>query len=116
MNDKNLRVSSTSLRAFAAGPLALLITLALFGLAIAAKSLFEKSKRYASRAYSPSPPPEERDGERRPFARPLLLLEASVQAGSKVDAASNIGLKLLTEGLGAPIGLVPVPDGSGRLL
>jgi hypothetical protein len=25
-------------------------------------------------------------------------------------------LKLMTEGLGAPIGLVPIPDGSGRLL
>src|SRR6185436_9021966 len=29
---------------------------------------------------------------------------------------SNIGLKLMAEGLGAPIGLVPIPDGSGRLL
>jgi glucose/arabinose dehydrogenase len=70
MNDKNLRVSLTSLRAFAAGPLALLIALTAFRSAAAAE----------------------------------------------VDAASNIGLKLLTEGLGAPIGLAPVPDGSGRLL
>src|ERR1043166_9952990 len=35
---------------------------------------------------------------------------------AKADADSSIGLKLMTEGLGAPIGLVPIPDGSGRLL
>ena len=35
---------------------------------------------------------------------------------AEADAGAGIGLKLMTEGLGAPIGLAPVPDGSGRLL
>ena len=35
---------------------------------------------------------------------------------AKADAGSTISLKLMTEGLGAPIGLVPIPGGSGRLL
>ena len=35
---------------------------------------------------------------------------------AKADAGSTISLKLMTEELGAPIGLVPIPDGSGRLL
>ena len=34
---------------------------------------------------------------------------------AKADAGSTISLKLMTEELGAPIGLVPIPDGSGRL-
>ena len=34
---------------------------------------------------------------------------------AKADPGSTIGLKLMTEGLGAPIGLVPIPDGSGQL-
>jgi len=35
---------------------------------------------------------------------------------AKADAGSTISLKLMTEELGAPIGLVQIPDGSGRLL
>src|SRR5436190_10090970 len=35
---------------------------------------------------------------------------------AEADAGPAISLKLMTEGLGAPIGLVPIPDGSGRLL
>jgi glucose/arabinose dehydrogenase len=34
----------------------------------------------------------------------------------ETNAVSNIGLKLLAEGFNAPIGLVSIPDGSGRLL
>ena len=35
---------------------------------------------------------------------------------SETNAGSNIGLKLIAEGLNAPTALVSIPDGSGRLL
>src|SRR5436190_8504633 len=35
---------------------------------------------------------------------------------AETNRSSNIGLKLITEGLNAPAVLVSVPDGSGRLL
>jgi glucose/arabinose dehydrogenase len=37
-------------------------------------------------------------------------------AAAEADAGSNIGLKLMVEGIGAPTALVSLPDGSGRLL
>jgi glucose/arabinose dehydrogenase len=37
-------------------------------------------------------------------------------AAETTSAPSNIGLKLVTEGISAPIGLVSIPDGSGRML
>ena len=46
----------------------------------------------------------------------LGLSSSQPSIGADADAGSNIGLKLMAEGLGAPIGLVPIPDGSGRLL
>ena len=47
----------------------------------------------------------------------LLALAAFRPAtGAEAAAGAAIGLKLITEGLGAPIGLVPILDGSGRLL
>ncbi len=39
-----------------------------------------------------------------------------VSIAGETNAGSNIGLKLMAEGLNAPIGLVSIPDGSGRLL
>src|ERR1043166_8821937 len=47
-----------------------------------------------------------------------LLALVAIRPATTADAATDtsIGLKLMTEGLGAPIGLVPIPDGSGRLL
>src|SRR5689334_20565204 len=44
----------------------------------------------------------------------LLALMPSTAA--ETNSGSNIGLKLITEGLNAPIVLVSIPDGSGRLL
>src|SRR5436305_4885893 len=35
---------------------------------------------------------------------------------AETNVGSNIGLKLITEGFGAPSVLVSIPDGSGRLL
>src|SRR5437763_16674650 len=46
----------------------------------------------------------------------LGLAAINLTFSAKADAASTISLKLMTEGLGAPIGLVPIPDDSGRLL
>ena len=47
----------------------------------------------------------------------LLALSAlRPVAGSETNTASNIGLKLLADGLGAPLALAAIPDGSGRLL
>src|SRR5437868_3919316 len=46
-----------------------------------------------------------------------LALAAWMNAmAAETNSASNIGLKLLAEGLGAPETLVSIPDGSGRLL
>jgi glucose/arabinose dehydrogenase len=48
----------------------------------------------------------------------LLMAFAAARAGAvaETNIASNIGLKLVTEGLGAPMALAAIPDGSGRLL
>jgi glucose/arabinose dehydrogenase len=60
-----------------------------------------------------------------PMRRPLhagilfsLLAFAGVppRAMAESNNVSNIGLKLITEGIGAPMALAPIPDGSGRLL
>jgi glucose/arabinose dehydrogenase len=48
----------------------------------------------------------------------LIMALAAARAGSvaETNIASNIGLKIITEGLGAPMALAAIPDGSGRLL
>ena len=46
----------------------------------------------------------------------LALIPFTPTLGGETNAVSNIGLKLLAEGLNAPIVLVSIPDGSGRLL
>ena len=46
----------------------------------------------------------------------LGLASSQLSIAADADAGSNIGLKLMAEGFGAPIGLAPIPDGSGRLL
>jgi hypothetical protein len=49
----------------------------------------------------------------------VLLLTFAVSSPMTVaetNHASNISLKLITEGIGAPIALAAIPDGSGRLL
>lgn len=46
----------------------------------------------------------------------LLALLALRPAAAETNTASNIGLRLLADGLGAPIALASIPDGSGRLL
>lgn len=38
------------------------------------------------------------------------------RALAESNNVSNIGLKLITEGIGAPMALAPIPDGSGRML
>ena len=38
------------------------------------------------------------------------------RAIAESNNVSSIGLKLITEGIGAPMALAPIPDGSGRLL
>src|SRR3954471_13052085 len=37
-------------------------------------------------------------------------------AAAETSSNSNIGLKLIAEGVGAPVKLVSIPDGSGRML
>lgn len=60
-----------------------------------------------------------------PMSRPILvclllsfLAFAAVlpRAMAESNDVSNIGLKLITEGIGAPMALAPIPDGSGRML
>jgi glucose/arabinose dehydrogenase len=48
----------------------------------------------------------------------LLMAFAALHPApaAETNNVSNIGLKLLADGLGAPIALVSIPDGSGRLL
>jgi glucose/arabinose dehydrogenase len=46
----------------------------------------------------------------------LALNSPRPSMAGETNAASNIGLKLIAEGLNAPIVLVSIPDGSGRLL
>src|SRR6188474_256199 len=46
----------------------------------------------------------------------LALSSIQVSVAGETNAGSNIGLKLIAEGLNAPIVLVSIPDGSGRLL
>ena len=51
------------------------------------------------------------------IAAGLLALTHLIPAtAAETNSSSNIGLKLLVEGLGAPETLVSIPDGSGRLL
>src|SRR6185503_19472779 len=55
---------------------------------------------------------------RRVCIRLLLVTLAAWQPPVIADTSnvSNIGLKLMTEGLGAPMALAAIPDGSSRLL
>ncbi|HXG46332.1 MAG TPA: PQQ-dependent sugar dehydrogenase [Methylomirabilota bacterium] len=46
----------------------------------------------------------------------VLLATTSPAFGTDAEAGSGIGLKLITEGIGAPIALAPFTDGSGRML
>ena len=46
----------------------------------------------------------------------LALSSFQVSIAGETNAGSNISLKLIAEGLNAPIVLVSIPDGSGRLL
>jgi len=46
----------------------------------------------------------------------LVLAALHPASSAEADAGSNIGLKLITEGLSAPMALASIPDGSGRLL
>jgi len=46
----------------------------------------------------------------------IALAGLSPAFGAEASGGSAIGLKLMVEGIGAPITLVPIPDGSGRLL
>jgi glucose/arabinose dehydrogenase len=51
-----------------------------------------------------------------PLAALLALAPFTPATAAETNSTSNIGLMLMAEGFGAPIGLVPIPDGSGRLL
>jgi glucose/arabinose dehydrogenase len=46
----------------------------------------------------------------------MAFAAARAGAGAETNIASNIGLKIITEGFGAPMALAAIPDGSGRLL
>ncbi len=46
----------------------------------------------------------------------FALIHFIPATAAETNSSSNIGLKLLVEGLGAPETLVSIPDGSGRLL
>src|SRR5690349_3243732 len=46
----------------------------------------------------------------------LALIPFTPTLGAETNTVSDIGLKLLAEGFNAPIALVSIPDGSGRLL
>jgi glucose/arabinose dehydrogenase len=46
----------------------------------------------------------------------LMLAITQPALAADADASSNIGLKLITEGIGAPMALAPFVDGSGRML
>ena len=46
----------------------------------------------------------------------LALTAIRLTAGAEADTGSTIGLKLIAEGLSAPMALAAIPDGSGRLL
>ncbi|HAB15800.1 MAG TPA: hypothetical protein DCE44_05050, partial [Verrucomicrobiales bacterium] len=57
----------------------------------------------------------------RPIRVGILLVAFALTASwpravAETNAAPTIGLKLITEGTGAPMALVPTPDGSGRML
>ena len=45
----------------------------------------------------------------------LALTAFHPTSAAEADTGSNIGLKLVAEGFGAPMALVAIPDGSGRL-
>jgi glucose/arabinose dehydrogenase len=63
-------------------------------------------------------PFQRRSGVLRQFQALLAVVCFDVwhANASETNTSSNIGLKLVAEGLKAPIGLVSVPDGSGGLL
>ena len=46
----------------------------------------------------------------------LVLAAFRPATGAEAEAGSNIGLKLIAEGLSAPMALAAIPDGSGRCL
>ncbi len=46
----------------------------------------------------------------------LALATLPPTASAQSTNASNIGLKLITEGIGAPMAVAPISDGSGRML
>jgi glucose/arabinose dehydrogenase len=46
----------------------------------------------------------------------LVLVALRPAGGAEADAGSNLGLKLMAEGLSAPMAMAALPDGSGRLL
>jgi glucose/arabinose dehydrogenase len=46
----------------------------------------------------------------------LALVTLHPTSAAETDTGSNIGLKLIAEGLSAPMALAALPDGSGRLL
>jgi glucose/arabinose dehydrogenase len=46
----------------------------------------------------------------------LTVCQFTPTTAAETNSNSNIGLKLLAEGFGAPETLVPIPDGTGRLL
>jgi glucose/arabinose dehydrogenase len=50
------------------------------------------------------------------IAAGLLALAHFIPAIAETKSTSNVTLKLLVDGLGAPETLIPIPDGSGRLL
>src|ERR1044071_1643322 len=50
------------------------------------------------------------------LAAVLALSSSQLSVAAVTNGGSNIGLKLLAEGLNAPAVLVSIPDGSGRLL
>ena len=70
---------------------------------------FRRASGPAARVGSPSYPA---------LLAALLMLTpfARTTAADQTNTASNIGLKLLADGLGAPIAIASIPDGSGRLL
>jgi glucose/arabinose dehydrogenase len=50
------------------------------------------------------------------LAAGLVLVALRPASAAEADTGSNIGLKLMAEGLSAPMALASIPDGSGRLL
>jgi hypothetical protein len=87
-----------------------------FGCGSAALRIFRHEDGNSSSSYENRPTSGGEEMNRILLVALLGLAAMNPTFSAKADAGSIISLRMMTEGLGAPIGLVSIPDGSGRLL